>query len=239
MPALYAAGIDDFARRPVAREELLARVEAPRRVRRWAARRSRDVDVDDWAVFTDPRRLCGCQRMGNVVAENLEQVIGQPLELTQGWSMGPIEELRGATICMALASEQAEIHVSVLVEPASISPLCELLLGDASAPDAVIDDVLRELANAAGGAVKREGLHQGVTLTTGIPTNSSRVPPEGDRTRFWVATMKDSAVRIGIVGEVRAEENQRVAACDLREGMVLASDLRNETGCSSSRPVLA
>lgn len=229
LPALLAAGVDDFARRPLCREELLARVEAPRRIRRWAAQLSKECS-DEWCLFSDPRRLRGCWNMGSIVAEDLAQMVGQPLEVAQGWSMGAADQLRSATISMALASEHVEIRVSIMVDTASLPTLGEMLLGDANPSSEAVDDALREFANAAGGAVKREGLLEGVTLTTGLPVNERILPPEGERTRFWVATMKESGVRIGIVGEIRTQENQKLAPSDLREGMVLATDLKNETG---------
>jgi CheY-like chemotaxis protein len=229
LPALIEAGVDDFARRPMAREELLARIEAPRRIRKWAADLPRDASVDDWSLYTDPRRLRGCWDMGRIVGEDLAQMLG-PLEVSQGWTMGSADQLRGATIRMALTSEQSEVRISLLVDSASLPSLTELLLGDANASEAAVDDVLRELANAAGGAVKREVFFEGVTLTTGLPSNDRAVPLGSESTRLWVATLKDSGVRIGIVGAIRTEENKHIAACDLLEGMVLASDLWNDSG---------
>ncbi len=223
--ALFAAGVDDFAWRPCSPDELLARVDAPRRIGKWAGR----TCGDEWRAYSDIRRLRSCQQLGAIVAADLAQVVGQPLEISSG-SLSTARPLRGATIRMTLASEQTDLCISVLVEPSSLSALGAQLLGDAQAPESATDDILRELANAAGGAVKRMGLVEGITLTTGLPENVHAPALESDRARFWVAAMKESGVRIAIVGEIQSHANKKIAASELREGMVVARDLCNEGG---------
>jgi hypothetical protein len=184
----------------------------------------------DWSTCLDLRRLTACREMGRIVGEALGQLVGQSLETTEGWSPELERELYGATIPMSLATEQSEVRVSIVTDLDSLRVLAGLLLGDANAPRAALDDIMREMANTAGGAVKRVALSEDISLTTGLPADDSAVPTAGETTRCWVASLAEPKLCIGIVGEVRRRENQRVAASALREGMVVAADLWSESG---------
>src|SRR5262245_12336945 len=59
--AVYAAGADDFVRRPFIREELLGRVETPERVEKWTGGKKAAFD---WSSATDLRHLRACRDMG-------------------------------------------------------------------------------------------------------------------------------------------------------------------------------
>lgn len=225
---IYSAGADDFARRPLAREELVGRVETPRRVEKW---RSGEKQVAfDWSSATDLRHLRACREMGTVVAEEIGQMLGQSMQVTPGWSPEMTADSLSATIPLSLASVQTEVRVSIAVDAASLPGLAGALLGDANSPRDALEDIVREIANTAGGAVKRLAMTEDVTLTTGLPINDKIVGKEDDTTRCWVAQLAEPKIRIGIVGEVRRRENQRLAASLLREGMVVAADLFSDSG---------
>jgi CheY-like chemotaxis protein len=226
--ALFAAGADDFLRRPVIREELVGRVDAPKRIQKWVATEKKAPL--DWSSCVDLRRLRACREMGAIVAEDLGQLLGQTLGLAEGWMPELEDKPSGATIPMSLATEQSEVRVSIVVDAESLRAMAGLLLGDANAPRAALDDIVREMTNTAGGAVKRAAMSEDVTLTTGLPADDCAVPQQGETSRCWVASLAEPKVRIGIVGEVRRRENQRVAAAALREGMVVAADLFSDSG---------
>jgi CheY-like chemotaxis protein len=228
IPALFAAGADDFMRRPIVREELLGRVEAPRRIEKWASAEKKAPF--DWSTATDLRHLRACRDMGNVVAEEVSQMLGQPLQVTSGWSPEMNDNFCSATIPLSLASVQTEVRITVVVEGASLPILAGALLGDSNAPREALEDIVREIANIAGGAVKRLAMTEDVTLTTGLPASETVVARDDDTMRCWLARLTDPQVCIGIIGEVRRRENQRVTAASLREGMVVAADLFSDSG---------
>jgi CheY-like chemotaxis protein len=228
--AVFAAGADDFLRRPVVREELLARANGPQRIRKWAAPHA---DALDFSKGNDVSKLGACSNTGALVAEDLAQIVGTPLEVADAPASDVPGALFAATIPLSLASDETEIRVSVSVDAASMRALALAIMGDASPGDAAVDDILRELANTAGGAVKRAGLADNVIMTTGLPVNvpaaRAQGAPGGDLRR-WLATTKDGAVRIGITREIRRRTNERVPAARLLEGMVVAHDLKNDSG---------
>src|SRR5215471_3409249 len=118
--ALYAAGVDDFVRRPFVREELLARVETPQRVEKWTTGKK---VAFDWSSATDLRHLRACREMGVVVAEELGQMLGRSMQVTPGWSPEMTQDSLGATITLSLASVQTEIRVSIAVDATSLPAL--------------------------------------------------------------------------------------------------------------------
>jgi CheY-like chemotaxis protein len=225
IPALILAGADDFLRVPVSREELMARVEAPARFRKWAgiAATHRTLDLGS---ERDLLALHAFRNMGELVREDLSGLLG-PLEVADGFLVSG--KLEGASIPMSVAGERAEIRVSILVEECLVPKLAGLLLFDPAAPAAAVKDMIREMANTAGGAVKRSALLENLDITTGIPVDEARAVVS-DMARCWTLTMGGCGARIGLVGEVVRKVNQRMALGDAREGMVVAHDLRTEMG---------
>ncbi len=130
LPAVVRAGVDDFVRRPCSREELLVRVEAPRRIARWGAPPKAPAP-DAGTSGLDLTKLGAFQNMGRIIGEELKGIFG-PLEVGEGWLVSG--ELRGACIPMSVVSEQAEIRVSIVVEAKVLRGLAALVLGEVDAP---------------------------------------------------------------------------------------------------------
>lgn len=206
-----------------------AQTQSPGRLLKWATAVAKP-SVFDLPAKPDLTRTTVWKKMGAVVCEDLVAMLGQCAEPAPGSPKAFARDLRGATITMSLASEHVEIRVSVMAHQPSLKWLGDALLGDANAGDAAIDNVLRELANTAGGAIKRAALPENITLTTGLPTSETTVRFEGAGVQSWTLPLEEGRARLAIIGEIRKRENQRVAASNLREGMVLAHDLRAETG---------
>jgi DNA-binding response OmpR family regulator len=224
---LLDAGAHDFMRRPIADAELVERVRAPSRLVRWARRVKRRA-VYDLSGCVDFRELDVWPHMGMLVAEDLSQLVSRPLEVSSGWPERLMTAAHAATIPLSLAADQAELRVSVAIDGSTAASLGASLLEDSGAN--AVDDLLRELANTAGGAIKRAALLENVTLTTGLPVNESQVRCEGTGIEAWHAVSEGSDACFGIVCESRSRENQMVLASKLREGMVLAHDVRTESG---------
>ncbi len=224
--AMFQAGADDFFRPPVVKEELIARAAAPQRIGKWRGLGAMPAALD-LANHVDLRKLVAFREMGRFVAADLSELLGA-LELEESWLVAG--ELRGASIPMSIASEEAELRVSIVVESSVMSELSMLLLGDAHPSPEALADMLREVANTAGGAVKRAAGEEGITVTTGLPVSASSGPKRNEMTRCWTAKIAGSNAKIGIIGELHKRTNQRVPINGLQEGMVLSHDLRNDAG---------
>ena len=223
VPALMAAGVHDFLRRPFHGEELVARVQGSTRMLKWA-RLVAGSGVFDLAAGVDMARLDAWRRLGPLVAEDLAQLVGRELEAIEGWPKNFGQRVRGATIPMSMASDQTEVRVSIVVDPSSATWLASTILGDPAPADDVLEDVLREMANTAGGAVKRAALPDNVVMTAGIPVNDNKVEQKGSGVRSWAVDLDGGKAGIAIVGAIRNRDIQRISAVRLREGMVLVHD---------------
>jgi CheY-like chemotaxis protein len=231
--AALGAGANDFLRRPVLEEELVARARAPGRLVSWL-RSARQFGFD-FTAGVDIARLDAWNNMGSIVSEDLGRMLGQAIaSVDEGQNEAPasLESMAtyGAMIPLSLVTEQVELRVSIVVDVPTASWLASVLLGESNPSAETIDDILREMANTAGGAVKRAALPEDVTLTTGLPTTDNSIRWTGDGIRHWTARLEAARRRITIVGEIRRRENMRVPARELREGMVLVHDLRTESG---------
>lgn len=225
IPTLYQAGADDFIRRPLIKEELVARVEAPIRMGKWqGAAKPAALNLTE---ACDLRNLDLFQNMGHVVARELSDMVGQ-LEVSEGWLVSG--ELRGACIPMTIASENAEIRISVVIAAPFARSLTATLLGDEAATPEGMVDMLREIANTAGGAVKRAAAQEKLLVTTGLPLNEARGLTRNEFTKCWTAQIVGTETQLGIIGEILKHTTQRVPVAKLQEGMVISRDLRNDAG---------
>ena len=195
------------------------------RFRKWASIASK-LAVLDLNGERDLRKLDVFRNMGALVGADLAGLVG-PLQVAEGFLVSG--EMHGASIPMSIVGERAEIRVSVVVEKRLLKPLAAILLYDENAPHEAVKDMIREIANTAGGSVKRAAELEKLQVTTGLPVDDTRAVTS-EMTRCWTVTVEGSQARIGIVGEVNRRANQRVALGQAREGMVMAHDLRNESG---------
>ena len=222
------AGANDFLRRPIVDVEFLERLKAPCRLVKWAKSLATPASFD-LATPVDVGRLQAWSKLGALVAGDLSEMAGQRFAVTNAWPKRFAQQLRSATIPMSLAGDQLEVRVSIVVDAIALRWVKETLLGDVDASAAAADDALRELANTAGGALKRAALAENVALTTGIPSTDNSAPPF-EQHSCWTLTLEGNDCCVAVVGEIRERANQRVAASQLAEGMILAHDVRNEGG---------
>lgn len=225
---LIGAGVHDFMRRPFADAEWVERVKAPERVLRWSRSVSKPTAFD-FSDALDVSSLRAWRSLGSLVAEDLGQMAGRPFVVSEGWSSHLNGDAVSASIPMSLAGDQLELRLSIVADPAAFHWLREALLGDATADDMATRDALRELANTAGGALKRAALAESVTLTTGLPIDDSVARFPGNH-NCWSLSLEGGAGTLAVVGEIRSRANERISAAKLAEGMVVAHDVRNEGG---------
>ena len=225
---LITAGVHDFMRRPFADIELIERVKAPERLLRWSRAVSKP-NAFDFSAALDVNALRSWRTLGQLVAEDLGEMAGQPFAVSQGYP----KQLNGTAPCasipMSLAGDQLELRLSIVADAVATQWIRGTLLGDPVAPDNAVHDALRELANTAGGALKRAALGESITLTTGIPRDDSSARFPGKH-QCWSLELEGGAGCLAVVGEIRARSNERISAAQLAEGMVLAHDIRSEGG---------
>ena len=222
-----AAGSHDVICEPYSSAELFARIEVHRRLRGWAAANIVGAPTAAKAPGSEVTSLRAWDYLGDIIADDLEGMFGQPVEISERW-ISLAEQIQFATIAMTLPSAQTELCISIVANPACRSWLGLTLLGDPAAPDEAIDDVMREIANMAGGALKRAALTEGPVLSTGIPVDGRSLPRRGSGARCW--TISVGGQQLGVIGEVRRRANRRIPARRLLEGMIVVGDVRNQAG---------
>jgi CheY-like chemotaxis protein len=220
----FAAGSHDVMSAPYCAQELRARVDVGRRLRRWMANAPTGVPPTPSVID----ELRAWRYLGDVIADDLETMLGRPLTVEESWPTLD-ESIRLATISMALPSEQLELCVSLVADASTRRALGEHMLGDVNAADEMLDDLMREMVNVAGGALKMAAVAEGAVLTTGLPADGRTLPTRSDDARCWTVSL-DGGMTLAIIGEVKRRANRRVPARRLIEGMVVVTDVRNGGG---------
>ena len=225
---VLAAGAHDFIRLPAIPQEIASRVDGPRRLSAWAETIAR-TEGFDWSAAVDVGRMRAWEEMGELVTEDLASLTGLPLRPVAGWPAAFTGALRAATITLTLVEHKVDLRVTVATDHNGATSLAHLLLGESAAGEDAMNDVLRELANTGGGAVKRGAFSEDLTWTMGIPVNEVVTRARVEGARCWSVALTSEA-SIVLVGELKERANQHVTATKLREGMVVVRDVRNEAG---------
>jgi CheY-like chemotaxis protein len=227
--AILAAGVNDILMRPFAESELIARLQSARRAGGRPPQPPRPSGAEQQTTI-DVRRLAVWKSLGDVVAADLAEMVGEFVRSTPGWPSNLGQPLRCATTVMSFPQEAAELLVSLAADPPTLTWLGAALLGDKAASDAAMDDVLRELASTAGGALKRAALQEHVAMTAGLPVTVASVRSAGESVAAFGLQCERAKVTLGLVAEVQRQYSRQVKASELREGMVVVHDVRRATG---------
>lgn len=136
-----------------------------------------------------------------------------------------------ASIPITFPTERAEIHVKVGLGKESLVKLCSLMMGESNPSPELMNDLLREFANTAGGAMKRSADAEGFMATMGLPklieVPALDVGDPANRCRFAV-TSNDFSIGMEVTAHSRKLE--QVVVSKLKEGMVVAADVANSAG---------
>ena len=169
--------------------------------------------------------------MGAVVARELAAMVGCEFESMQDPTGIPTIDF-AAKLVFVSAARAMEIHVLVGVSASDVASLSEAIVGVPAPPVKVIEDLLREIANTAAGALKRAAPEE-EPLTTGLPecvsVRNLRAALDRSSAHF-TCRAKGQKVELAFVVERVSSTRTIVSAANLREGMVLVEDLRNEAG---------
>lgn len=221
------AGADDFINVRASRAEVLARIEAPLRLRTRSCRGARSVD---WTEGVALRELTVWHESGRYVAAALGELFGRPVTFSEQVSL-PSEPKFAATI--SLTATDTVLRLALVVDLESICAIGNMMLGTTELPADTLNDIVRELSNTVAGAVKRVAREESVELTLGLPS-TVQVPDvmhcrdPSDKT--IVCTVTESGCRVVVFVKTIDTDPRWVRASDLREGMVLVEPVHSASG---------
>jgi CheY-like chemotaxis protein len=220
--AFVAAGADDFAPASASREEVIARVEALARIRGWTAKLTQ-VRAIAFGETLDLDGLRVWREIDSIVATEVGEMLGATLR-PEPRSDGAIQWC--GSVPLTLSADHVELLLGVGIAADANERFARDVLGT-MAGEAAIGDALREIANVAGGAVKRAALGDGLAMTIGLPTGDDVFAVAS--ARRWAATTP-SGLQLTFAIAATPSHVRLVRRCELREGMVLASDIHNAGG---------
>ena len=151
-----------------------------------------------------------------IVADELGQLLGTRLVSVVGLTR-PLSHT--SVIPLTLVSDHLRVQFGIGVDEATREQLCDVLLGGDRTSDATLD-ALREMANTAGGAICRAALNDGISFSIGLPSNENLFSSAPGRGREWTIT-DGKSLYLDCMVMMSEDRTRHVAACDLREGMVL------------------
>ncbi len=214
----FNAGADDVVRINASKDELVGRAGALARIRSWAG----------------PKPTVTQKLRSLPMWKDIEQIVGAELGELIGEAFTPDEAtccpvVQASSIPLTLTTEQIQIKIGLGIDDTTMGALQATLLGGDTSPEAVAD-AMRELANTAGGAIKRKALDGGVEFAIGLPSNANILVFESKPAHRAWTLRSASGVSFVCVAIATSNEPKLVAARDLKEGMVLARDVRNSMG---------
>jgi DNA-binding response OmpR family regulator len=222
-------GADDFVRKPWLRDELIFRAET---IKRMHALQSGHDKLMDWSDESDISALACWQNIELVLANDLSEVLCSPLVATPVQE-GLLHSNFAAEIPMTMTQHQVQVQIGIGLDQSSASRISQAMFDMEAPPVEVIQDLLREFANTAGGAFKRSAEQEQIDITTGLPTD---IEPGlfssaecVDRRHFRLST-PDDHIQIFVEVELRSKGLNKIKISELQEGMVLSKDLLNASG---------
>ncbi|HEX4455311.1 MAG TPA: hypothetical protein VH143_30840 [Kofleriaceae bacterium] len=220
--AFVEVGADDFTCTSASCEEMLARVDAPRRIRDWTARPMRTQTIRLRKLLElDGRRIW--REIDSIVTTEIGEMLGLALEPEQ--RVDTAIRWCGA-VPLTLNGEHVELQLGVGLADAGEEQFAQDVLG-ADATEAAIEDALREIANVAGGAVKRAALGDGLVMTIGLPTDDDVFAMAN--ARRWASTTA-SGLRLTFAIAATPAQLRSMRCGELHEGMVVAREIRDTAG---------
>lgn len=217
---LYQAGVSDFIRRPLWKEELAARLETAVRVRA----------SEPKSTSTDPLAQPGWADMSSILSASLAGFANAAVDVDRE-ARPPQDPAVATSLSLTMPVQDAEIRIVAIISAANLRALARQMLDATMPTENLLHDLLGELVNSVAGALKRAA--PDVELTTGLPAQL----PAAELGACWEhATIRSnvrirgSVISVAFAVALVTQRKQRLAANLLREGMVLTKDIRTDAG---------
>ncbi len=250
------AGADDFVRKPVNQEDLRARLNAAERILRLETNlRSRVKELESALNRLD---ISAVMKGSAIAVGNHNGMSSGPMPdaftSLRAWRsidtqlaaasfeylppkfepFNDVIPICGEKVPLVTLSDVAhgvEMDVVLLVDPASTKTIAKNLFGDAA--DVDTNDLLLEMSNMAMGGVKASFAKEKYVFTGSIP-QACDVPSSTDFLAKFekgrvLGYRADGIEIVALVGVKKAEPT-RIPATELKEGMILAKDVKNGAG---------
>jgi hypothetical protein len=170
------------------------------------------------------------------IANDLAMTFGDsqeclPMDTACTWAVG-------AEVAVTFLESELSCRIQVLVEEDSAIRAAQHILGDGPWEKAALTDMVRELANMAGGAFVDATATRGARASLGLPTSSEGETLETEskeRMSAFFCVLPELGFRIGLRMLARRSAANGVSAAELREGMLLGEDVRDACGTLIAR----
>lgn len=219
------AGADDFLPKPVVPARLLQILAAPRKVRAVEAKRSQGSHPLTRAAAW------------SALPTSLAAVVGETLLMpTVPWDAPAAvsDEVKHLAMTSLIDTEhQLEMVAALSGSMADLERVTQVMLGEVASGAELVTATLTELVNILAGRMKTEFLREGYTFTLGIPSTWNRTDLAStiaDSVASRTLVLRAGEVTLSAHICVRPSEAVDIPALELREGLVLASDVRNSSG---------
>lgn len=163
----FDAGADDYVVGRCSKEELLARLDGRHRVETWL----KLVATSD-AVVPRADATRAWQDAVELMTSTFGDMLGVPVSIGE-LTAAPSDRVAIAALPLTLVSTGQEVTVRVAVLGSSLDVVSERLLGQVGAPGAETRDMVREIANLAGGVWKRLAAIEGHAYSLGLPRDAA------------------------------------------------------------------
>ena len=215
----YDAGADGDLVLPCSAQLLTARMRAIARLTRRRDGRREPLDIAVRAT-----RDAAAQ-----IEVTTHQLLGLPVTVDDGET--PARPFAHAAAVLLMSAPAAlEMRIAVAGDLESTRALATHAFG-AAASDALVMDLLKELANVLMGTVKTSLSAADLSFSSGVPSalevDHMRNPP-ATYTHRQTFILGIEGAQLVVQLALRTKLHRLVLPRDLREGMVLARDLRNE-----------
>lgn len=222
LAALLDGGVDDFARVPLSLDELLVRI---RRVR---ARAGRTVVVPTDTMAARMAHWPSLANLPAALARDFREFTHLAFDAAPA-SAEPVPQGVGATLCLTHPDGVTEVTIGVEMSHDLGGAMVMAVLGLPSDRN-VLSELLREVANLAGGAAKRCLLQDGVAFTTGLPVERdvSTARAAGAALLEWELVAPEGRIKCSVAMTRVVRLNLPLAS--LKEGHVVAREVRSPSG---------
>lgn len=223
---LLEGGVDDFVRPPFSLDELLVRL---RRVRG----RPQSVAPPPDVSAAGPVGLMSVEwpALANfpaALAHDLHEFTQIALEAAQV-ARDPFTDPVAASLCLTHPDGITELTVRLEMDQAMGAAVASTVL-DLPPDRTVLAELMREMANLAGGAAKRCLLKDGVAFAMGLPVDLDPRSPVVEANLLFACDFVAASGRVRCLVTRTRVERVQVLVPALREGHVVVREVRGPNG---------